>query len=106
MSVIYGVLEEEREHLESALKLYSERVAKMPRGSLWIKRQGNRRYAYLAYREGGKVHFQYIAPIPSRKHTELEPQVKERRILMDSIRKMKKDLRIIERTLKYAKRGK
>lgn len=106
MSVLFGILEEERERLGGAMQLYSEMVQKLPRGALWIKKRGSREYAYLAYREGGKVHFEYVAPIPSRKYQEVMLKVKERNLLVTSIRQMRKDLRIIERTLRIARRAK
>jgi hypothetical protein len=106
MSVLFGVLEEEKERLGGAMQLYAEKVEKLPRGSLWMKKRGNREYAYLAYREGGKVHFDYVAPVPSRKYNEVMLQVKERNLLVTSIRQMQKDLRILERTLKHANRAK
>jgi len=106
MSVLFGVLEEEKERLGGAMQLYAEKVEKLPRGALWVKKRGQREYAYLAYREGGKVHFDYVAPVPSRKYNEVMLQVKERNLLVTSIRQMRKDLRILERTLKNANRAK
>jgi hypothetical protein len=106
MSIIFGVLEEERGRLIGAIKLYAGKVESLPRGSLSVKKRGNREYAYLAFREDGSVHFEYVAPIPSRKFDEVVLKVKERNILVTSIRQMKKDLRIIERTLRNANRAK
>lgn len=106
MSVLFGVLEEERDRLGGAIQLYAEKAAQLPRGALWVKTRGQREYAYLAYREGGKVHFEYVAPVPSRKYQEVMIQVRERNMLVTSIRQMRKDLRILERTLKHAHRAK
>ena len=106
MSVLFGILEEERDRLGGAIRLYSEKADKLPRGSLWVKKRGQREYAYLAYRDGGKVRFEYVAPVPSRKYSEVMLQVKERKALDISIRQMRKDLRILERTLKNANRAK
>lgn len=106
MSVLLGILEEERERLGGAMQLYAEKAEKLPRGSLWVKKRGRRQYAYLAYREGGKVHFDYVAPVPSRKYDEVMLQVKERNLLVTSIRQMRKDLRLLERMLKNANRAK
>jgi hypothetical protein len=106
MSIIYGVLEEERSHLESALALYEAKVAALPGGCLWIRSRGKRKYAYLARREKKTVRFTYVGPIPSRKHDEVALQIKERKSLEESIRNMRADLRVIERTLRYAGRSK
>ena len=106
MSVLFGVLEEEKDRLGGAMQLYAEKAAALPRGALWVKERGRRKYAYLAYREGGKVHFEYVAPIPSRKYQEVMLKVKERNSLVQSIRQMRKDLRIIERTLRNVDRAK
>ncbi len=106
MSVLLGIFEEERDRLHGAILLYAAKVEKLPRGALWVKKRGLREYAYLAYRVGGKVRFEYVAPIPSRKYQEIMLQVKERNALVTSIRQMRKDLRILERTLKNAGRAK
>lgn len=52
------------------------------------------------------MHFDYVAPIPSRKYDEVILQVKERKLLIAAIRRMRKDLRFLERTLKIANREK
>lgn len=106
MSVIFGVLEEEKERLGGAIQLYAEKVAKLPRGAVRVKKRGKREYAYLAYRDGGKVRFEYVAPVPSRKYQDVALKVKERNLLLKSIRRMRKDLRIIERTLRNVHREK
>ena len=106
MSVLFGILEEERDRLGGAMQLFAEKAEKLPRGALWMKKRGQREYAYLAYREGGKVHFEYVAPVPSRKYQEVMRQVKERNMLLTSIRQMRKDLHILDRTLKNASRAK
>jgi hypothetical protein len=106
VSALFGVLEEEKERLSGAIRLYTEKAEKLPRGTLWIKKRGQREYAYLAYREAAKVRFKYVAPIPSRKYQEAMLMVKERNLLLASIRKMRRDLRIIERSLRIAGRAK
>ena len=106
MSVLFGVLAEEKERLSGAIALYLSMADKLARGSLRLKKQGKREYAYLAYREKGKVYFDYVAPVPSRKYEDVKLRVRERNLLVKSIRQMRKDLVVIERTLKYASRSK
>ncbi|MFC1584659.1 hypothetical protein ACFL5V_03825 [Fibrobacterota bacterium] len=48
------------------------------------------------------MKFKYIGPVPSRRVEEAGRQIKDRREYEQSIRAMKKDLAIIERSLKYA----
>ena len=105
MSVLFGILEEEKDRLGGAMQLYAERAEKLPRGALRVKKRGQREYAYLAYRDGDKVHFEYVAPIPSQKYRDVMLKVRERNLLVTSIRQMRKALRIIERTLRNASRA-
>jgi len=77
-------------------------MKELPKGSLWFKERNGRKYAYLAFRAGEKVKFKYIAPVPSEKYDEAVVQVKRRKEYEDSIRNMKKDVSVIQRTLKYA----
>ncbi len=106
MSIIFGILKEENERLKEAMKLYAERVEKLPRGTPWVKKRGERKYAYLAYHEEGTVHFDYVAPIPSIKYDTMLQMVKERNLLVTSLKNMRKDLMIIERTLRNVSRAK
>lgn len=52
-----------KEELDNSLRMehdYQRELAKLPRGSIVKKLIGGRIYFYLAYREGARVHFQYL----------------------------------------------
>ncbi len=102
MGIIFGVLQEEAERLVEVMELYRNKLKALPKGSLQIKKQNSKKYAYLAFRSGKQMKFKYIAPVPSREADELAKQVQERREYEKSISSMKKELDVIERTLKYA----
>ena len=102
MGIIFGVLQEESERLVEVLKLYGRKIKALPKGSIQIKKQNAKKYAYLAYRDGRKMKFEYVGPVPSRRVDEVAKQIQERREYENSIRAMKKELIVIERSLRYA----
>jgi hypothetical protein len=102
MSIIFGILEEEGERLKEVIELYGDKIKELPKGSLWFKKRNGRKYAYLAFRESKKVKFKYIAPVPSQKYEDVSLQVKKRKEYEERIRNMKKDLSVIQRTMKNA----
>lgn len=106
MSVIIGVLKEEFERLMHLSKKYRKEISKLPKGSISIKKQDDRNYVYLAYRENGKVYFKYIGKDSSKQMNELSEKIKLRRKYEGLLKETKKDLKEIERALHgvYGKR--
>ena len=102
MSIIFGILDEEGQRLKEAIELYRGKMKELPKGSLWFKKRNSRKYVYLAFRDKGKVKFRYIAPVPSEKYDVIALQIKKRKEYEERIRNMKKDMSVIQRTLKYA----
>jgi len=104
MGLILGVLEDERERLTEVILIYMDKIRAFPRGSLRLKSRNDKQYAYLAYREKDKVKFKYIAPVPSDVYDEVSLEIKKRKQYEDDLKEMKKDLLIINRTLKNARK--
>ena len=64
-SVLKGVLEEELERNLQKQKVFSNELAKYPKGSLVIVKVHGDRYLYRKYRNGVKIVSIYIAPVNS-----------------------------------------
>ena len=100
MSVLRGILKEEGKRLKSLTRMYSSEIRKLPRGCLSVKRIRNGEYAYLAYRKGGRVRFDYLGSIQSDKVADMRGKVEERRKLQSLMRKAKRNLEEVERMLR------
>ena len=105
MSILFGVLEEEAERLKQARRLYAERMKKLPKGSLRLRRRGKKAYAYLLFRDGGHVRTRYIGVDGSAKVKALQKQLLERKQMEDFLRGIKIDLRILTRVRRARKKG-
>ena len=64
-SVLKGVLEEELERNLQKQRVFSNELAKYPKGSLVIVKVHGDRYLYRKYRDGKKIISIYIAPASS-----------------------------------------
>ena len=61
-SVLKGVLEEELERNLQKQKVFSNELAKYPKGSLIVVKVHGDRYLYRKYRDGEKIVSVYVAP--------------------------------------------
>ena len=59
-TVFYGVVEEEKERNLERQGAYKEEIGKLPKGSLAIRKVGNKKYYYLYYRCGYKMKSKYL----------------------------------------------
>lgn len=103
MSAVIDVIREEAERLASLIKLYDEKVAGLPKGSLSEKVRGNKLYCYLAYREGSRVKFEYIGPAGSQQVLEIRKKIEERRKYEDLKKKAAKSLKQVEKLIHAAR---
>lgn len=100
MSVLRGVLKEEKQRLKALLRMYGSEVKAFPRGSISLKRIRNGEYAYLAYREKGRIHFDYLGVASSESVQKMNEKVAERRKLESLVKKAKTNLNEVERMLR------
>lgn len=103
MSVVVDVIQEEAERLKSLIRLYDDKIADLPRGSISEKPRGNRIYCYMAYREGGKVKFDYIGSNESDKAQRLRTQIEQRKKYEQQRRESLKNFKQVERLLNASK---
>lgn len=61
-SVLKGVLEEELERNLQKQRVFSNELAKYPKGSLVVVTVHGDRYLYRKYRDGGKIVSIYVGP--------------------------------------------
>ena len=100
MAIVFDVLEEERQRLQSLKQLYEKQIAELPRGSLSRKKRWNKEYVYRAFRESGRVKFEYVGPVGSEAAEEIGAQIKRRRGLEDKLKKVRENLKDVERGLR------
>jgi len=100
VAVVMDILENERVRLVKLLTKYESQLSELPRGSISIKKRGNRDYAYLVRREGRKVVFDYVGPTSSDAVQELRRMVERRKELEDKVRQVKRNLKAVERSLR------
>ena len=97
MSVIFGVLEEERRRLEALKAIHEKRLKALPKGSIRIRPRGMKKYAYLLYRDGKRVRTLYVGEAGSLKLKAMREQLAERKKTLEAVRRVKSDLRILEK---------
>ena len=103
MSTIFHVLKEEYDRLQEAVELYAEKMKVLPKGYIRIMERNGRKYAYLNWRENKSVKSKYIAPIPSETYEKAELQVRKRKDYEMRIRRMKQEIRDIQKALRHGK---
>jgi CRISPR/Cas system-associated exonuclease Cas4 (RecB family) len=100
MAMVFDILEEEKRRLLSLKARYEQQLSELPKGSISRKKRWNREYLYLAYRESGKVKFEYIASVDSEAAQEVEAKVRRRKDLEEKLSQVEKNLADVERGLR------
>jgi hypothetical protein len=100
MSIIFHIMKEEYDRLQEALRVYSQRIAEQPRGAPRIRHIGHRDYLYLKKRQGQKVVEKYVGPSDSPQAQTVLAQVEKRRKAEKSLRKVRHDLKDVEKVLR------
>lgn len=97
MSIIQGILKEERDRLRRLRDKYLSELNSLPHQTLSIKKRNNKEYVYLAERINGKVNFQYIGPLKSEKADSLINDFAQKNQFKIKLKKIDKDLKEIEK---------
>ena len=103
MSVIYDVIKEENNRLESLMDLYDKKIAESVKGSLSLKKRGKNAYYYLAYRENKRVIFHYIGKEGSPQVQDYAVKIEERHKYEEMRKRSKENLKEIRKLLRAAK---
>lgn len=100
MAIIGGVLKEELERVRSNLVSYEELLSKCQKGTVVVQKISKGEYAYLKYRENGKVVSVYLGKPDSLETKAALESTKEYKRLAANIRQTKKEERKLERAIK------
>ena len=99
MSVIVGVLLEEKERSLAMQSQYQKEISALPKGSIVKKVKRGRAYFYLTYRRGDKVVSDYVGK-DAEQAAKLCQAIKKRKHLESIIKNLKSDLKLIEKAVK------
>lgn len=96
--MIREMLEEELDRNARAQEAYETERDRLPKGSVTVKRRGDKAYCYLKYREGSRTVTDYMGTAP-KVEAELRAAVVRRREIEVSIRQLRDERVYIERAL-------
>jgi hypothetical protein len=105
MSIVFGILEEERQRILAARELYEKRLSEMPKGNLRVRPHGKKRYVYLQFREGLHVRSRYVGEEHSVAVRALSLKLEERKKLQGFLSAMRDDMKIIEKVRRVRARA-
>lgn len=100
MSTIFHIMKEEYERLTEAERVYSKKIAQMPKGTPRIKHIRNKDYLYLTRRKGTKVVDDYIGAADSDKARKTIEQVNKRKKFAQLLKETRKTLKEVKKTLR------
>jgi hypothetical protein len=100
MSVIRGILEEERGRLEELSVFYKEKIAEAPHGSISVKERGGKKYIYLARREDKKIIFEYVGKDVPEVRIALIEHIRQRKEYQAKLRQARENLKEVKRALR------
>ena len=99
MSVIEGVLLEERDRNLMMQNQYLQEISTLPKGSIVKKSNKSGVYYYLAYRKGNKVVSDYLGK-DAQKVQEIQQNIDKRKYLEASVKNLKNELKLIAKVAK------
>ena len=100
MKILNDILQEEKERLLELKRVYQSKIQKLPKGSLVKKNIKGHNYYYLNYRLYKKQVFKYIGKLSEKEVNDLVTRIKERRKFEKFLRRVKKDIKEIEKKIK------
>lgn len=97
-NIIREMLEEELDRNLRAQAAYSAERDSLPRGSVRIKRRGDKAYCYLKRREGSRIVTEYIG-VADKVEENLRSQIDRRKEIEATIHQLVHEQQFIERAL-------
>ena len=104
MNVIEGILAEERQRNLDMQNSYSDEIGKLPKGTVVIKKVGNKEYCYLKYRQGNKFISEYMGHA-AENADKLREQVNKRRYFEKLLRELQAEYKLICKVVKDGASG-
>jgi fructose-1,6-bisphosphatase len=99
MNIVIGTLVEERQRNQRMQLNCIEEIDRLPRGSISIKKRGDKKYCYLKYRSGKKFISEY-AGIYDEKFESLKEQVEKRKYFEQLLKSLKEERKTISMVVK------
>lgn len=96
MSFLMGVFKEELERLEQQEVIYARDLQELPKGYISKKNIRGKVSYYLQHRDGGKIVSKWI---PAEDLPKIEVQVKRRKQLEASLRRVREDQKKLRKVL-------
>ena len=99
MNVIESMLLEEKERNLDMQRSYIDEINDLPKGSVTVKKIGNKEYCYLKFRQGEKFISKYMG-IASENAEQLSKQIEKRRHFEKLLRELKVEYKMISKIVK------
>ena len=98
------MFEEEEERMTRLQEKYLEELSKLPEGSIQVKKRYNKKYCYIASREGRKVKYKYIGKFGSKEVSDIQNSIDKREKYRAYLKRVVTDLISLQR-LRYLLRN-
>ena len=99
MSVIKGVLREEKERNLMMQNQYLQEISSLPKGSIVKKSKKSGDYYYLAYRSGSKVISDYLGKDADKVY-KIQQAIDRRKHLEGLVKNLKSELKLIAKVVR------
>lgn len=100
-SIIKETLIEELDRTRRSRRAYELECAKLPRGSVTVRKRGNKMYCYLKFREGARTVTDYVG-IAELVEDDLRTRIARRKELESVIKRLDREERFIEKALRHS----
>ena len=98
-TVVYGMLQEEKQRNLEMQKTYKQEIESLPKGSIMTKTVSGKKYYYLRYRQGDKAKNDYIGKDESVVK-EIKRDIEKRKYLQDVLKRLKLEYKQINLIVK------
>lgn len=95
-SIIKNVLVEELERQKRLEQSYIKKIEELPKGAIFERIVGKKKYYYLNYREGNRVISKYIK---ASEIEEIKEQVERRKEIEDLLKNIRINIRSLEKVV-------
>ena len=102
MAILRDVLKESLTYYLDLDRRLRARLKVLRRGSVLVRRIGQKDYYYLNYRDGSRVVSRYLGrDMPVK----IEKEIKERRLIKQQLKEVQENLRMLQRMERRKKSG-
>lgn len=99
--IVVDILKEELVNAKQRIKLYSKGNSRFAHSHLRKKQVGKSIYYYLQWRENGKPQSEYLGKLKSKEIKKYQAMIDQAKSDKEKIKKLKRRIKFIERSLKY-----